>query len=177
VELARQVLKTYPDHFMTNSILGGLLFDMGKYTEAAAALNFAHDARPDHLDTLVLLTASSGMAGLDDAEPLYRHLLEDSAYRDTPKAFVPHNELAVWLIRKERYDDALDELVRAKELSENHPMIYLNLAILYDMHLNDPAKARGYYTKFLLVGEIKYPEQGEAVRRRLRTLTVPSPGG
>ena len=121
-ELYRRTLEIEPHRFETLFNLSGVLFQLGRYTKAADALEQAHRLRPDHLDTvsrLALLLATNPRAEHCDgrrALRLARSLCEATQYR-SPQAL---DLLACAQARAGQFPQARASARRAIQLAQQN---------------------------------------------------------
>lgn len=167
LEVAREAHLLAPENFLVNYLAGKLQYDAGNYKEAVRYLETASQLNPEHVDTRVLLAASSCKQNLDETEARYRELAKFEAFRDS---HILYNELGVWYMRQGSLDKAVDAFNEAARLSKGHPSIFLNLAVLYDLHRHEPKQARRYYVKYIYEIGQNSPRKVAAVRERLRAL-------
>lgn len=82
---------------------------------------------------------------LDKAEIHFRKALAIKNSRNIPETY---NLLGVTLRRKNKYDEALSMYKSAIQLYPGYAKANLNLAILYDRYLKQPAESLKYYQKY-----------------------------
>jgi len=70
------------------------------------------------------------------------------AVRLNPKRAVYYNELGMLSRRGGRFDDARRYYARALELDPDCAHAHLNIGILYDLYLQDPAQAMQHYQRY-----------------------------
>ncbi len=70
------------------------------------------------------------------------------AIRLNPDRAVYYNELGMLSRREGRFDDARRYYAKALELDPNCAHAHLNIGILYDLYLQDPAQAMQHYQRY-----------------------------
>jgi tetratricopeptide (TPR) repeat protein len=76
--------------------------------------------------------------------------------------------LGVHYLRQERYEDALDEFLKALKLIPDDPDTIYNIALIYRYYLLDYDKAKLYFKKYLEVNP-NAPDR-ESVEQMLKEL-------
>ncbi len=108
--------------------LGGLLFDNGRYKEAAEELSKVAENFPDNFYLHWILGLS--YAQLNEFEKSKKYLLR-AAHLNPNDANV-NQSLAFTLTRLREYDEALRYLEYAKKIDPNNPQVYSMLGMIYD---------------------------------------------
>lgn len=168
IKAAEAVLANDKDAFVPNYLLGALHIAAQRDQDAIPYLRTAHESRPDHSPTTVLYASCAGRLNLDEAEELYKTLI-DSDYQDPGHL---HNELAAWYAKRQQYPFAMSSFSKAGDRSKQNPLVFLNMAIVADFHMKKPDVARSYYLNFLYHANKKYPDRETRVRERLRVLST-----
>lgn len=115
------------------------------WLEAERSLRTYLAARPEDGVAWARLGSVQFHAGrLDDAE---RSLA--TAKRFEAAGVEEWNTLGMISVQKRRFREARDRFLWARRLSQDHPSVLLNLAILHHQHLGDPAAAIGFYRAWL----------------------------
>jgi len=116
----------------------------GRYAEAERALLAVIRREPElagpHAN-LGILYARTGRP-----EQAFGSLKE--AIRLNPNRAVYYNELGMMSRREGRFDEARGYYAKALELDPNCAHAHLNIGILYDLYLQDPAKAMQHYQRY-----------------------------
>jgi Flp pilus assembly protein TadD len=116
----------------------------GRYPEAERALLAVVRREPElagpHAN-LGIVYARTGRA-----EQAFDSLKQ--AVRLNPKRAVYYNELGMMSRREGRFDEARGYYAKALELDPNCAHAHLNMGILYDLYLQDPAKAMQHYQRY-----------------------------
>jgi len=116
----------------------------GRYPEAERALLAVIRREPELSGpqaNLGILYARTGRAA-QAAEAL------GQAIRLNPERAVYHNELGMISRREGKFDEALRHYAKALELDSNYAYAHLNIGILYDLYLQDSAKAMQHYQRY-----------------------------
>lgn len=146
LDCAMKAAELAPGNFYAQYIKGFLLYKSGKYDMALAPLRAARNLREDDMNTLILLAqASLAQKNMDQSAGYYSMLIRIPQYGNTP---LPWNGIGVCYAAKNPRK-ALAFFRKAEQLSPNDPPTALNLAVLYDFHLRQPATAKAYYERFL----------------------------
>lgn len=89
-------------------------------------------------------------------------------YRQWPEVY---NNLGMLALQRADYLEAARCFQQALQLSPREPRLMQNLAVLYDLYLNDSRKARGYYLDFMATARIEDdPELYIQVQKRIGQL-------
>jgi Flp pilus assembly protein TadD len=116
----------------------------GRYPEAERALLAVARREPElagpHAN-LGIVYARTGRA-----EQAFDSLKQ--AVRLNPKRAVYYNELGMMSRREGRFDEARGYYAKALELDPDCAHAHLNMGILYDLYLQDPAKAMQHYQRY-----------------------------
>lgn len=171
LRLATEFQRDHPDEFVTNYLLGELHLERGELEEATRFLRLALTARPEHFDTKIVLASCAGSLNLPEAGQRYTDLFDLPQFSgERRETALVHNELAVWYVQQGKYLPAMSHFSQAVELSDENPLIYLNMAKLADYHLKKPEVARKYYLRFLFQSNDEHPERKQWVQNRLRRI-------
>lgn len=172
--IARDAARVHPHHFLINYQAGRLLMAEDNHIDALGYLRTAHELRPDHLDCLVLLAACAGHQNVPEARDYYQQLIATDTFRND---YVPYNELGIWYVNQGRFPEAISSFSQASAKSDNHPLIYLNMAVTFDRYMKKPKLARRFYNKYLIATETRKgsddPARAAQVSQRLRSLFAP----
>ena len=72
----------------------------------------------------------------------------DRAVRLNPRRAAYYNELGIIYRQEGKFDDARRQYLKAIEADADHAWANLNIAILYDLYLQDPKKALPHYQRY-----------------------------
>lgn len=170
---AETALARYPESFTTNYLAAKALCDVGRFRDAAGPAREAHLLRPEHEDALLYHALSAARTGSPQTPDLFARLA-GSAFGQSPAYY---NELALYyLLREDQPTRAVGVFNEARAANRVSPETYLNLAIVYDEHMNGfpgaQAMAQRYYVKFLMEAGQRLPDKRRQVQQRLRDLRV-----
>ena len=104
-----------------------ILGPQGRHKEALSEMREA--ARLDPLSPIIASNIGDEYMIADEyaeAEKEYRRVIEKA-----PRFAYAHSQLGLTLLKQARYDEAISEITKAKELSENNPSIETNLIYAY----------------------------------------------
>lgn len=170
---AARSAERYPEDFLSNYLLGIMFYDAGQYRDAVGPLRQAHAAKPENVDAHLLVTLASSRAGLPEAEALFEELIEIPQFAERAEIF---NEWALFYLDQEQPEAALRIFTKARALPNVDPTVHLNLAVLYDRHLEGlPHRARlemarRNYIHYLVGAQGREPQKSRQVQQRLRDL-------
>ncbi len=108
--------------------LGGLLFDTGRYKEAAETLTKVADNFPDNYYIHWILGLAYGQ--IKEFEKSKKHLLR--AANLNPNDANINQSLAFTLTQLKKYDEALQYLEKAKRINPNNAQVYSMMGMIYD---------------------------------------------
>ncbi|OQA85975.1 MAG: hypothetical protein BWY31_01594 [Lentisphaerae bacterium ADurb.Bin242] len=146
IDYAMKAAELAPGNFHAQYIKGFLLYKSGKYDLALGPLRAARNLREDDLNTLILLAQTSYVRkNLIQSAGYYSLLVRIPKYGNSP---LPWNGIGVCYAQSNPRK-ALAFFRKAEQLSPYDPATALNLAVLYDVHLRQPAAAKSYYERFL----------------------------
>jgi len=85
-----------------------------------------------------------------ESRQMYQQALESlqQAIRLNPDRAVYYNELGMVSRREGRFDEARSYYAKALALDPNYAYAHLNIGILYDLYLQDTAKAMQHYQRY-----------------------------
>ncbi len=136
-----------PEHFMAQYTKGRMLFERHQYQDCIGPLAAADKLKPGCPQVLILMgKCHSVLNNLNQARKCYTRLGHIPEYRKRPEAF---NELGVLYLKKGEVRKGFAYIYRANQLKSSDPVLVLNLAIVYDVYLNQPRKAVLLYNKYL----------------------------
>ena len=168
VEHAIHAARVRPDSFAAHYIQGMLLSKSGKADLALRALKEALRLRPDDTNTLILLAENSmALRRYQEATRYFKQLSKNQDYYKTPYLW---NGLGICLLSNPTY--SLKFFQAAEKFGPEDPVTALNLAVLYDAHLKQPAVAQTRYERFLQLtaGQTEYDLLRSQVSLRLESL-------
>ena len=146
-----------PERFDAWYILGWALYGNGKYQEAIDALEKALKLLPsgqkDLRGNLLCMLAISYEKN---------NLLNKSYSRMQPLRAIPaysrnaalYNSLGILAVKDKKYTQAMEYFNEGLKLSPKNAAILQNMAVVYDLHLNNVPMARKYYIQCLTA---RYP--------------------
>ena len=150
---------------------GRLLYEKKKYDSCVAPLRAALTLSPNAPDPLILLAQAAVMLqNGQDVRIYYSRLARIPQFARNP---IPWSELGMYYLFSERNaPKAKDYLNYAYTLRRDNPTLLLNLAIYFDVHMNNKAEARKLYTRFLNMTQrnSSMSQTRAAVEKRLKVL-------
>ncbi len=168
LQMALEYCQTDPGNFLLCYLIGKLYFDRKEFAEAVRYLRQVHNIRPDdHEDSLVLLAICAAELNLADGEEIFQRLAATEAFADSYLLF---NDKAVWYLQNGKDQKAANAFTRAVQLSGRNPLVYLNMAIMFDHYHGKSKLALQNYRRFLKTAKDNYPAKAFMVRSRLRAL-------
>ena len=169
VEYAIHAARVRPDSFAAHYIQGMLLSKSGKADLALRALKEALRLRPGDTNTLILLAENSmALRRYQEAAGYFKQLAKkDQNYRKSPYLW---NSLGICFLSNPKY--SLQFFQAAEKFGPDDPVTALNLAVLHDAHLKQPAVAMTGYERFLKLteGQAEYDSLRSKVSLRLESL-------
>ena len=168
VEYAIHAARVRPDSFTAHYIQGMLLSKSGKSDLALRALKEARRLRPDDTNTLILLAENAlALRRYQEAAGYFKQLAKDKKYLQTPYLW---NGLGICLLSNP--NQALKFFRMAERFGPDDPVTALNLAVLQDVHLKQPALAVSGYERFLQLtdGQPVYDSLRSKASLRLESL-------
>ena len=109
----------------------------------------------------------AGQLKLPNNKQLYLQLIEMDRFKSS---FLAHNALACSYVEIDKIPNAVSSFSNALKLSNGHPLVYLNLAILNDISLNNDKIAQRFYLNFLYRSKDRYPAKSKKVLARLQSI-------
>jgi len=167
-ELRNLVLQN-PKDFITQLLLGKLLYDNNELESAYENLTNAYNLNPQNVEALQLLSQCAMKLQTESVPQLLTKLSETSQYKNSPIIF---NDLGVYYVYKKKYSEAASNLIKAYQSAENNPIILFNMGVLCDKYLNATAKSKFFYRKFISItnDNSSYSNQREEVILRLKQI-------
>ena len=158
-----------PDNFIAQLTLGRILYDKNDYEAAYDKLSNAHSLAPNNIDALILYAQCSKKLLAQNTDELLVKLSETNAYKGKP---IIYNELGIYYAKINNKSEAIKNLIKAYKLTPENPTIVLNLAVLCDQYLGQPAKAKYFYRKFISLTNSNpaYNKPRENVTNRLKVI-------
>ena len=163
-----------PDSFTAWYYYGWALCENQQYREALPVLEKAFEllpeASPKKGELLLLLGRCSSHNNLQDKGLRYLQPLRiHPPYNRWPEVY---NNLGILALNRTDYHGAERAFKQAIELEQNSPELLQNLAVTYDLYLNNPLKAKKTYIQCLLaLGNQKHLQTRLQIQNRLRQLT------
>ena len=168
ISMGLKALEQNPESFMLNYFVGKMYFEDKKFRTALHYLGRCHNQRPDHIDTLLLMIHCAEKVNLTLALNLYSRLMSTDKFGSS---FLLHNGLGVFHARLGEFSRAMSAFSQALKLSDGHPLVYLNTAVLCDQYMQKPAIARQHYSNYLKKAGDQFPEKSKKVTARLKKIT------
>lgn len=169
LDFAMKAAELAPTSFHAQYIKGFLLYKSGKYDLAIDPLRAARNLREDDLNSLILLAqASYAKKNMVQAAGYYSILLRIPKYGNTP---MPWNAIGVCYAQSEpRKAQAFFR--KAEQIAPADPATALNMAVLLDVNLRQPAAAKAYYERFLTLstGKAEYDSVRGTAELRLDSM-------
>ncbi len=167
LRITQEQLADNPDDFLVNYFAGKIYYETEQYQTAETYLTRCNSIRPNHLDTLVLLTNCSRRLNHPRTAELYEKLLGTTEFS---RSFLAMNGLGVCYTEQKRYPHAMSKFSSALKYSDQHPMVHLNIAILGDRYLHLPEIAERHYQQFLDSSSRGYSRTRNQVIARLENM-------
>lgn len=141
-----------PDRFDPWYFYGWALVETGQLREAIEplrqALKLVSSGNPKALEVKLLLERCYIANNLvDEALRILQPLQGRLPYRNCPELF---NELGIIDLKRQSPQNAVNHFLRGLELDQNNEVLLQNLAVTYDLYLNNPQQAWDYYRKCLI---------------------------
>lgn len=161
------------DTYAANLLYGWALCENKLYREAIPVLEKALEKMPPSSPrrgaVLLLLSRCCVQSNLQDRGMRYSQPLRiHEPYRRWPEVY---NNLGMLALKRADYREAARCFQQALQLSPREPRLMQNLAVLYDLYLNDSRKARGYYLDYMATARIEdNPELYIQVQKRIGQL-------
>ena len=167
ITVALQSLKQNPNDFLLNYFLGKMYCYDREFRTAIRYLGKCHNLRPKHIDTIILMLQCAEELNPTFALNLYLHLKTMKTFGNS---YLLHNGLAVCYVQKGELFQAMSEFSTALKLSNGHPVVHLNMAILCDRYMNKPQIAKRHYLNYLEKSGNKFPEKSKKIAKRLESI-------
>ena len=158
---AEKNINRFPQNFLSNYLLGKLYYDSGRMAQAVSFLEEAEKINPGNVNTMTLLLAAASKANHPKGDTYFAGM---QAFKNDSKFY---NEWGCWLMNQGQYRKALARFAESKRKPNADPAATMNLAVLYDQHLNMKKAAKKYYMRYLYeMG--KYPDSRIATRKMVQ---------
>lgn len=167
MDIAREQLSELPGNFTRNFLIGKMHFENGEFRRAYNHLVVCRRSKSDHVESLVLMAKCAGQLKLPNESQLYLELLEMDQFKSS---FLALNALACSYVEIDQIPYAVSSFSSALKQSNGHPLVYLNMAILNDVFLNNDKIAQRFYLNFLYKSKDRYPAKSQKVLARLQTI-------
>ncbi len=167
LKIALEQVSANMNNFLCNYQIGKLYFNQGKYLDAYPYLQKCNELKPEQVNSMILLLKTAAKLNMPEEKELYLQLLEHSSFRES---FLVYNDLACWYAAHADVPQALSYFSRALKYSDGHSLVFLNMAILNDLNLNNDKVAQRYYLNFLYKSKDNYPEKSKKVLARLQKI-------
>ncbi len=164
-----------PESFTTWYYYGWALCENKQYREALPVLEKAFELLPKNSpkkgEILLLLSRCSSHNNLQDKGLRYLQPLRiHPPFNRWPEVY---NSLGILALNRSDYRNAEAAFKQALELEHNNPALLQNLAVTYDLYLNDRNKAKKTYIQCLLaIGNQKDLQTRLKIQNRLRQLST-----
>jgi tetratricopeptide (TPR) repeat protein len=164
-----------PDSFTARYYYGWALCENKQYREALPVLEKAFELLPDNSskkgEILLLLGRCSSYNNLQEKGLRYLQPLRVHPPYDTwPEVY---NSLGILALNRSDYRNAERFFKQALEMQRDNPAVLQNLAVTYDLYLNEPQKAKTAYIKCLMaMGNQKNLPTRLQIQNRLRQITA-----
>jgi Flp pilus assembly protein TadD len=142
LEILEKAADLAPQQHAVHFLLGWVLSENKKYGDALQPLRHALELKPDHADTLILLSRCTLEQNLPEGIEYLETLKRSPGFRQ--KSALYNSQAYIWL-NQGHYETARKLLLEAWRLDQRNPIILQNLAVLHDQYLQDPAKAMRFY--------------------------------
>ena len=164
-------LERYPESPMLNFLVGKLYMEEGRLVEAVPFLEKANDLKPGDTNTLALLLHCAAETKNPRADMYFQQAVMMDEFRFDP-AF--HNQWGRLLVSQKKYFGSIQKFSAAYRVDKSDPTPFIQMAIVFEKHLQNDKVARSRYVKYLI--EIsKNPSSGSKenmtlVKSRLRAI-------
>ncbi len=170
-----QATRLAADSFTAHYYYGWFLCENQQYREALPVLEKALKLLPKNSskkgEILLLLGRCSSYNNLQEKGLRYLQPLRVHPPYDTwPEVY---NSLGILALNRSDYRAAERYFQQALALERNNPTVLQNLAVTYDLYLNEPQKAKAAYIQCLLAtGNQKNLQTRMQIQNRLRQITA-----
>lgn len=168
VTTLREAAQAGPNDFAAQYFYGWILCESREYENALRPLRKAHELRPEHPETLALLSRCCLEQSLPEGIEHLNALRSNPTYGRGPAVF---NGIAILHLSNGDRVQAKNFLMAALRREPTNPVPAQNLAVLYDQYLSEPDKAVRYYG-IALVNSQKAGDQRRAAAVRERMLAL-----
>jgi Tfp pilus assembly protein PilF len=141
-ETLRAAAELAPEDFAAQYFHGWILCEAGDHEGAMAPLRRARGLRPEHPETLALLSRCCLALDLPEGIEYLKALRGDPTYGKGPAV---ENGIALLHLSQGDMVQARNHLFAAIRRDPKSPVVAQNMAVLYDQYLCDLKEARRYY--------------------------------
>ncbi len=166
LDVSRDGLEHFPGSFILNYVMGQANYMKANYTEAVPKLQTSVQLNPESTDARLLLALAARRADHIEAGTYFESLTQMDQFRRD--SFI-YNEWAIWLLRRGRSREALEKLIETRTFGEVPPVIYRNIAVIFDGDQVQKAAHR-YYQMYLEALPAAESEDRAKVQARLERL-------
>ena len=167
MEIGLTALKKDPDSFPLNYFIGKMYHRNKDFRTAFNHFSKCHHQRPTHIDTIFLMLSCAERLNPTLAINFYFKLKRMNGLGDS---YLLYNGLGVCYTQKGELNQAMSTFSQALKLSNGHPLVYLNMAILCDQYMKKPKIAKQYYLEYLNKIGDNFPKKKEKVVKRLKKI-------
>ena len=164
-----------PDSFLVNYYYGWALCENQQYREALPVLEKAQQLMPDAFahktDLLMLLARASASNNLQEKALRYLQPIRiRQPYANWPEVY---NNLGLLALNRADYKSAEQFFKRSIALNREDVLAWQNLAVTYDLYLNQPKKAKLAYIECMaLLQKPEHKEDKVKIQNRIRQIST-----
>ncbi|MDD3695923.1 MAG: hypothetical protein PHG44_08160 [Lentisphaeria bacterium] len=164
-----------PDNFLVNYYYGWALCENQQYRLALPILEKAQELMPEDFahkaDLRMLLARASAANNLQEKALRYLQPLRVSQpYGGWPEVY---NNLGLLALNRADYQGAAEFFKQSIALERENLLAWQNLAVTYDLYLNQPQKAKAAYMQCMLRLQAEEQKQDKIkIQKRIRQLSA-----
>lgn len=168
----RRAADLAPESFLAQYFYGWLLCEDGQFSPAMEPLERAYELKEGYTefvpDLLVLLGRCCVENNLPKGRSYLQALRRYRAFADSPEVY---NALGNLARKQGEYADALMWFAEALDKDPGNAVVLQNMAVLYDVYLGQPDRARQFYVRSLAARQqIRDITNQAEIRERLKQL-------